>query len=374
MNARYPDMAPALLALMAERGATRVDIDILQPADPFLDTAGEELRSRIFMTQNERGDSLCLRPEFTIPVCRLHIASGESGHRRYCYLGEVFRQRREGGNEFFQAGIEDIGDIDHAAADARSLADALAILERALPGRAFRVVCGDQSIFEALLAGLGLPEGWQRRLARAFGSRSRLDQALARLADPAEPPALEPDLALLVNAGDGDALAERIGAHMLDAGLPLKASRTPQEIAARLIDKFRLSRTRLEPAALQTLNDFLALRVPLAGAEEALERFASERRIDLEAALADFKRRAAALRAAGCALSECLFDAGFGRPLEYYSGLVFEIHGTGPGAGPAPLAGGGRYDRLLAMLGAPGPVPGVGFSIWLDRIERERRP
>ncbi len=39
-------------------------------------------------------------------------------------------------------------------------------------------------------------------------------------------------------------------------------------------------------------------------------------------------------------------------------------------------AGGGRYDRLLTLLGAKTPIPGVGFSVWLDRIETAagRRP
>src|SRR5690606_12945090 len=123
----------------------------------------------IFMTQSETGESLCLRPEFTIPVCRLHIASGKSTPRRYGYLGEVFRQRRAGGNEFLQTGIEDIGDPDPAASDARSVADALSLLETMLPGRPFTVTCGDKSVFEAVLAGLDLPPGWQKRLARAFG-------------------------------------------------------------------------------------------------------------------------------------------------------------------------------------------------------------
>ena len=38
-----------------------------------------------------------------------------------------------------------------------------------------------------------------------------------------------------------------------------------------------------------------------------------------------------------------------------------------------PLAGGGRYDRLLTLLGAERPIPGVGFSVWLDRIEALRK-
>ncbi|PZN51310.1 MAG: ATP phosphoribosyltransferase regulatory subunit, partial [Proteobacteria bacterium] len=62
-------------------------------------------------------------------------------------------------------------------------------------------------------------------------------------------------------------------------------------------------------------------------------------------------------------------SAAFGRPLDYYTGLVFEI-AIGPGE--RALAGGGRYDRLLTLLGAREPIPGVGFSVWLDRIAAAR--
>jgi ATP phosphoribosyltransferase regulatory subunit len=74
MTLRPPAIAADIIALFAERGAEPVDIAILQPANPFLDMAGEDLRRRIFLTENETGLSLCLRPEFTIPVCLGHIA------------------------------------------------------------------------------------------------------------------------------------------------------------------------------------------------------------------------------------------------------------------------------------------------------------
>ena len=162
-----------------------VDVAVIQPADPFLDMAGEDLRRRIFLTESETGQILCLRPEFTIPVCLDHIASRADTPRRYAYLGEVFRQRREGGNEFFQAGIEDLGELDTAEADARSVADASALLAVTLPGTSLSVTLGDQAVFEAVLAALGLPRGWQKRLARAFGAPELLEAALADLARPA---------------------------------------------------------------------------------------------------------------------------------------------------------------------------------------------
>ena len=82
---------------------------------------------------------------------------------------------------------------------------------------------------------------------------------------------------------------------------------------------------------------------------------------------------AAAIARHGLAGETVRYDAAFGRPLDYYTGLVFEIAAAAQG-GPAerPLAGGGRYDRLLTLLGAKSPIPGVGFSVWLDRVEALR--
>ena len=100
MNSRLPPFASEILAVFAEREAPTTEVAVLQPADPFLDMAGEDLRRRIFLTESETGQTLCLRPEFTIPVCLDHIASQAGTPRRYAYLGNVFRQRRDGEAEF----------------------------------------------------------------------------------------------------------------------------------------------------------------------------------------------------------------------------------------------------------------------------------
>ena len=365
MTSRYPSFAPDILALFAERGADPVDVPVIQPADPFLDMAGEDLRRRIFLTESETGATLCLRPEFTIPVCLDHIQSQSGTPRRYSYLGEVFRQRREGGNEFFQAGIEDLGDTDIAAADARSIADAHALLQRTLPGLSLSVTLGDQSIFEAVLAALGLPRGWQKRLARAFGSHEALNAALADLANPASIAALDDDVAALVMAGDEAPLAAHISGAMEAAGLSPTAGRTPEEIARRLLQKTELRSVRLADTALDALKRFLAIRVPLDGAHAALESFAKGAGLSLSAALSRFAARAEKIAANGIAMDAIHYDAAFGRPLDYYTGLVFEITAQGS---ERVLVGGGRYDRLLTLLGAAKPIPGVGFSVWLDRI------
>jgi ATP phosphoribosyltransferase regulatory subunit len=350
-------------AVFATRGAGMVEVPVLQPADPFLDMAGEDLRRRIFLTESETGAQLCLRPEFTIPVCLDHIASRAGTPRRYAYLGEVFRQRRDGNPEFLQAGIEDLGDTDTAVADARVIADANALLAAALPGMALEITLGDQAVFEAVLAALGLPRGWQKRLARAFGAPELLAAALADLS---RIPANENADRSLPDLADHDALVAHVAAEMERTGLPQGAGRSPEEIARRLTEKTELRSVRLPEPALAALKAFLDVHVPLEDAAETLEAFAQDVGLRLGAALDAFAARADAVHAAGLAGTPVRYDAAFGRPLDYYTGLVFEI--APPGA-TRPLVGGGRYDRLLTLLGASAPIPGVGFSVWLDRIE-----
>jgi ATP phosphoribosyltransferase regulatory subunit len=369
MTSRQPEIAADVAALFAERGAELVDIPVLQPADPFLDMAGEDLRRRIFLTESETGEQLCLRPEFTIPVCLDHIAARAGTPKRYAYLGEVFRQRREGSNEFFQAGIEDLGTADRAMADARSLADASALVARALPGSPLTVTLGDQRVFEAVLAALGLPRGWQKRLARAFGSRELVAQALADLAHPAPGAPIDEALADLAAHGDEAALAAEIAGRMADANLSEHAGRGSAEIARRLIEKTELRSVRLSSEAMTALEGFLDIRVPLKEAGNRLRAFAGEAGISLGAALEAFSARARAISQHGLDEMAIVYDAGFGRPLDYYTGLVFEIALVGA---DRPLVGGGRYDRLLTLLGVAEPIPGVGFSVWLDRIEQAR--
>ncbi len=369
LTSRYPAISTDILNLFAARDTHAVEVAILQPADPFLDMAGEDLRRRIFLTESETGQTLCLRPEFTIPVCLDHIASQAGTPRRYSYLGEVFRQRREGGNEFFQAGIEDLGDRDTAQADARSVADAHALLSLALPGQSLKITLGDQTIFEAVLAALGLPRGWRMRLARAFGSAPMLEAALADLANPPRNGQLSGPVATLVLDGDLDGLAQHIAGGMEEAGLSASAGRSPTDIARRLIEKAELRSVRLSNEAFAALKGFLSIDVQLDGASGALETFAAGAGLSLGMALEKFAARAKAIEALGLPTGKIQYDAAFGRPLDYYTGLVFEISAEN---GDRPLAGGGRYDRLLTLLGAKTAIPGVGFSVWLDRIEALR--
>ena len=167
---------------------------------------------------------------------------------------------------------------------------------------------------------------------------------------------------------------------MQATGFPAHACRSAEEIAARLIEKSELASVKLTKKQFAALTEFLAIREPLSDAPEHLMRFSKAEGIDLGAALDAFAMRAAQIKSLGLDTASVTYDAAFGRPLDYYTGLVFEIREEAPasaerseklkgGANNAALAGGGRYDRLLTLLGAERPIPGVGFSLWLDRLE-----
>ena len=363
-----PAFASDLVADLEGLGTERVDTPVIQPAEPFLDMAGEDLRRRIFMTESETGKSLCLRPEFTIPVCLRHIETATGTPRRYAYLGEVFRQRREGANEFYQAGIEDLGEPDIARADARIVRDALHVIANRLPGTPLSVTLGDQGVFEAVVAACGLPAGWQKRLIHAFGNHAHLQKLIADLSDPAPSGVFGPEverLAILGMLDDEAKLIAHIDATMEATGYSTNASRSPAAIARRLREKMELANTRLDSHTLALLKEFLALEISLAEAPEALAAFARKAGLVLGAALERFESRVAALREAGVDPATITYRAAFGRRLDYYTGLVFEIT---PAGDAAVLAGGGRFDRLLTLLGAKERIPAVGFSLWLDRI------
>ena len=363
-----PAFAPDLVADLESLGTDRVDTPIIQPAEPFLDMAGEDLRRRIFMTESETGKSLCLRPEFTIPVCLRHIETATGTPKRYAYLGQVFRQRREGPNEFYQAGIEDLGEPDVARADARIVHDALEVIGRRLPGVGLSVVLGDQAVFEAVVAACGLPAGWQKRLVHAFGNHAQLQKLLADLSDPAPAGVFGPEverLAILGKLDDEATLVAHIDATMEATGYSTNASRSPADIARRLREKMELANTRVDSRTFALLKEFLALELSLAEAPQALAAFAQKAGLSLGEALVRFESRVAALGEAGLDPAAITYRAAFGRPLDYYTGLVFEIT---PAGDSAVLAGGGRFDRLLTLLGAKDRIPAVGFALWLDRI------
>src|SRR5436305_6865446 len=168
--------AEVLLSSFALAGSQRAEPAILQPAEPFVDLCGEDIRKSLYLATDLTGEELCLRPGLTAPVARDYLASSRSGQPAgYCYLGPVFRYRGGRASEFLQAGIESFGRQDRAAADAEMLALGLeAVATFGLTEVDIRT--GDVALFNALLDALDLFPVWRRRLVKDFNRESTLEQ------------------------------------------------------------------------------------------------------------------------------------------------------------------------------------------------------
>ena len=87
---------PRALERLIEAGFGRIEPAILQPASVFLDMSGEDIRGRLYLTSDADGAELCLRPDYTIPVCLAYLASAAGGAGGAIFLSRpgVPRARR----------------------------------------------------------------------------------------------------------------------------------------------------------------------------------------------------------------------------------------------------------------------------------------
>ncbi|MGH6815124.1 MAG: ATP phosphoribosyltransferase regulatory subunit [Hyphomicrobiaceae bacterium] len=368
--------AQSLMAVFAAAYYESVAPAIIQPADLFLDVIGEALRTRTYVFTDLDGTEQCLRPDLTVPLCRLYLERHPRADMaaRYSSNGPVFRFQPAGASaahprEAHHADIEYFGGSNKEAADVEVVRLVLAALRQA--GLAdFHLRTGDIGLFDALLRALALPERWFHRLHAGFWRPGAFRAELKRLTQPAAaalegvPPELIPSLDLENPAGAEQAVAEYLDANAIE---PM-GERTIAEIAAGLCAAVADARAEpLSPTVAAVCEEYFDISAAAPAAGDRIDALMRRHRIDITSALAAYRRRLRLLGEAGIDPAAMDFSAGFGRNFEYYTGFVFEV--TAPQlALLSPVAGGGRYDRLLGTIGAPHDVPAVGAMIHTERL------
>ena len=340
----------SILAQFVDAGAVPVEADILQPAEALLDLYGEDIRGRAFVTHDPIRGEMMLRPDFTVPVVQAHMAEGAEP-ARYAYLGEVFRKQARGSgraSEYLQVGYEVFDRQATEVADA----EVFALFRDLLSGLDLRPVTGDIGILMAAVRGLETTERRKAALLRHVWRPVRFKALLDRFAGRAAVPAGRLALLERLRAGSPMALIEEAGTFV---GL-----RSPEEIAARaeaLVADAETPPIRATEAAL--LYDLLNLEAPAAAALGHLRGIAPMLPA-IGPAVDRFAARMEALAARGVDVSTLAFEASHGRTaLEYYDGFVFSFLKDGM----PPVASGGRYAALTAVLGAGAFIPAVGGVI-----------
>ena len=109
----------------------------------------------------------------------------------------------------------------------------------------------------------------------------------------------------------------------------------------------------------QLFADFLFLQ----GGMELIERVSGVvTNAKALSALEDLRRIYALVEAYGAA-AYLSFDLGLYRSLDYYTGMLFEVYMPEIGY---PIAGGGRYDKMMQGFGLD--CPATGFALGVDRV------
>ena len=346
----------AHLELFKTAGFELIENPVLQPADPFIELMGEEMRRRLFTFTDPVGETLCLRPDLTIPTARQYIQQGKFEQSQYYYSGTAFRYQPRGAGkpeEFTQVGIEILNAdtaMQNIVVDEVKVLNILVDFIRDQDVTKFDLFINDLELFSAILQDLKLTDRQQIRLRRSYSHGSSLELTLSQLISP--PPVTRSSVMLEPNQ------ANRV-----------IAGRSQEEIMARLQDK--LDEANAEPLAEETaakIRALAALNCPVDELRAALRSIGVTIHKATDEAICRFETRISEITKR-CVIepSAICFCAKRGRKLAYYTGFVFEI--CVPALGPRQVvASGGRYDELLSALGAPEPLTAVGGAVSMERI------
>lgn len=328
-----------ILTAFRAAGAVEVAPDLLLPAETLLDLYGEDIRARAYVTQDPIRGEMMLRPDFTVPVVQMHMESGAEP-ARYCYLGEVFRKQDHGetppehprDNEYLQAGFELF------ARDADADATVFALFHDILAPLNLQASMGDMDLLMDAVRALPVSQPRRDALLHHIWRPGRFDRLLARFAATLPPREFTP-------------------------ALPWTGLRSPAEMQAR-IDRLQADAAEppLDPVWADRLQRLFAVSAP---APQALQQLRGLTQ-DIPAitdAVDRLERNLAALTARGIDVARVHFDASHGRhTMEYYDGMTFSFTAAGRADWP-PIASGGRYDALAAVLGQGRAIPAVGGII-----------
>jgi len=346
------EVLAAIRAPFEALGATPIDPPMMQPLSLLLDLAGEAMRARLLVVQGEGGAELCLRPDFTIPVTRMHIAGGER-QMRYVYEGKAFRAATAGldrAREFLQIGLEAFGDGQEPGVDGEVAATAWRAAVAG--GRSdLHLMLGDVALFGEFVGALGLAKPLAARLLRAFSRPRALQIELGRAQQPPREPRQGDRVSALIAGlpeAEATAVLEDIWAL---AGIAPVGGRSAGEIVHRLVQRAEHdSAPRLSEAEAGLLRAYLEISDRPKAALERIDALARSGGLKLDGALSAWSRRLETIAEAGVSGASMTLSTSFGRAFGYYDGFLFEILSTALGPDHS-VAGGGRYDSLPARLG-----------------------
>lgn len=387
-----------LEAVFESFGYCPISVPIIEYTDLYLRKSGEDTVSRLydFAYKNRR---LSLRPDMAASMVRAYINNmqSESLPVRLYGSGPVFRYekpQKERSRQFTQISTQLLGSA-YATADAETIFLACKGLE-SLDIREYHLVIGHVGLLSAALQSIGLEarlqsfllanmkyfreygkEGLMHHIFEVFPSLQHHVEEESPF-DRRYPTQTQSDLEVEEH-GNGAKIADYFGNMelsesrsvildlLLSMGIRIEGSRSPSEIVDRLLHKMKQKNQNvLLDQALELMDIFNHLRGDPEKVLQEASFLISKLGID-QSLLDNLKAVLTTLEYYGLTQDRICLDLGLVRGLQYYTGMIFEIH-SGSEANSLQICGGGRYDDLATVLGSVRSVPAIGFSYGLERI------
>jgi len=303
-------------------GYQGIEVPIIEYLELLLRKSGEEILSKMYIFEDRGRRKLCLRPEMTPSIVRAYLQGLQKARMplRLYYFGSCFRydkQQRGRYRQFTHAGVELLG-AEGSKADAEVIKLACEGLEQ-LGLRTYKLHIGSIGLLLELLKKYRLKNSYRDLL---LGSLEALGKGEIK----------REDLGKKLKNIDSREEAKKKFQKVLDFVEQLSnICGLPGEVFRRVDDLLR--EYHLDTGLLKECQDVIHY-------------------LDLH----------------GLDWNRAVVDFGFSRGLQYYTGVIFEIHCHLLGTA-SQICGGGRYDELVTTLGGKIPTPAIGFSYGLERIK-----
>jgi len=340
-----------IIKVFKKDGFVLSEPDVLLDSDYIIQRSGENFRKLMLSFEDDTGKIMCLRPDLTVASCIKYLKDNSKANSKIFYSGQAYRRSNSPKDKVIndQLGIEILGSKNKSTDDLKVLKTIANSIEK-IKIKNTSIKIGDVSLFQKLIESLKIPERWKMRLKRHFWRPQYFKDLLNRLEtnSDVDPESVELDKKKFSEMKSFDQNKEI-------------ANRKVSEILSRFGRKIKDPRSFAENKKIvKIIREFLKINCPMGKTEKTLKDFVKKNNLDnsLFKGLSNIKNLSKIN-------SRMIFSTNFGRDMEYYTGIVFEIYNSSK----REIARGGRYDGLLKSLGSKKNISAVGAAINLNNLK-----
>ena len=342
-------LSEQIIKTFKSNGFVLSEPDVLLDSDYIIQRSGENFRKLMLTFEDDAGKSICLRPDLTIASCIKYLNGNSKKYSKIFYSGQAYRRSNNIKDKVIndQLGIEILGSKNKSLDDLKVLKTIINSIEK-IKFKKISIKVGDISLFKKLINTLEMPERWKLRLIRHFWRSHYFDELLKRLEKNSD-----------IDSITFDSDKKRFYEMQKMNKEKNIAGRSVSEILNRFEKKIKDPRSFKEGKKIvKIIRSFLKINCKLEKLEQRLSDFEKENGLKK-----DVFKNIKSINNLMKLKKEIKFNTNFGREIEYYTGIVFEVY-----AGNKEVARGGRYDDLLKSLGAKKNIQAVGAAINLNNL------